>query len=770
MTKPRIYFALLLWSFLREGSTAPDCRQYKTCGECIVSNPECSWCEDTDYHIFDQPRRRCDLHKNHKQNKCKKISNPGSGFTVHSEPDGDGKVSPQNLTLRLRPGMQTTITVNVLPPKDFPVDLYYLTDVSRSIQKESIKSLGQLLADEISSLTSRFRLGLGVFVDKPTAPYIDTDPESLAHPDPKNTNSIPTFGYRNILSLGKNVTSFQDAIEKLKSSGNVDFPEGGLDALVQAAACEREIGWQNKEDARRVLVLTTDAAYHCAGDGLLGGVVIPNDGLCHLEGQEYTASTLMDYPSPGLVREVLLESNVVPIFAVTSEQKSVYEQLARFLGNETYAETGELKKDSTNIVRVIGEAYRKIASSVTIRDVDSAGLTLRYTALCPKGKIYENTRTCTGVQLGDKVSFKVSVSMNECSDDLPSNFSIKTPYGQVFLKLSYVCECECESNKHLVEQNSTTCNQKGSLKCGVCSCQDKWAGEYCSCTKEEESKGCQSNDGETCSGQGTCRCGKCYCKDNEDPSGLIYGQKCECDNQSCPKDPENEEICGGIERGFCDCGQCNCTENWTGSSCSCSLELESCIKGGVVCSGRGTCRCGVCVCNATLPYRGPFCDDCVNCVGTCEANRACVQCRMFGTGEFAGDLCARSCKDFKIDPVDKLTPAMGKQCRFKDEEDCYLTFAYTTEADAKVLISALKTKDCPSEMHALAVILGVIGAVLAVAIALLLIWRVLATIQDRRAFAQFEKEQQNAKCVMAENPIFKPTTTTFQNPMYGVKT
>ena len=45
-----------------------------------------------------------------------------------------------------------------------------------------------------------------------------------------------------------------------------------------------------------------------------------------------------------------------------------------------------------------------------------------------------------------------------------------------------------------------------------------------------------------------------------------------------------------------------------------------------------------------------------NCVGTCEANRACVQCRMFGTGEFAGDLCARSCKDFKIDPVDKLTP------------------------------------------------------------------------------------------------------------------
>lgn len=30
---------------------------------------------------------------------------------------------------------------------------------------------------------------------------------------------------------------FQYAIEKLKSSGNIDSPEGGLDALVQVAAC-----------------------------------------------------------------------------------------------------------------------------------------------------------------------------------------------------------------------------------------------------------------------------------------------------------------------------------------------------------------------------------------------------------------------------------------------------------------------------------------------------------------------------------------------------
>ncbi|KAJ7380204.1 Integrin beta-1 [Desmophyllum pertusum] len=657
------------------GSTAPpDCRQYKTCTECIVSSPECSWCEDTEYHNLDQPRRRCDLYKNHQQNKCQNISNPGSGSTVHSNkaPDSDVKVSPQNLTLHLRPGVQTTITINVLTPKDFPVDLYYLTDVSRSIKKESIKSLGHLLADEISNLTSRFRLGLGAFVDKPLAPYMDTDPVMIAHPDPKNLNSTPTFGYRNVLSLNKNASNFQAAIEKLMSSGNVDNPEGGLDALVQVAACEKEIGWKNKEDARRVVVLTTDAAYHFAGDGLLGGVVTPNDGLCHLKGQEYNASTTMDYPSPGLVREILLESNVVPIFAVTSKEKAIYEELAKFLGNETYAEIGELQQDSSSIVRVIGEAYKKIARKVTIRDANSEGLRLRYTAVCPKGKVYEDTKTCTGVELGDTVSFRVSVSMTNCSDDLPTNFSIKTPYGHVFLKLSYVCSCECERKENL-ETNSSRCNHRGSLKCGICSCNDGWAGEHCSCTEEDERKGCpSSNNGDTCSGEGSCSCGKCYCKDTKDPKGLLYGDTCECDTLSCPKDPENDEICGGSERGFCDCGQCNCTENWSGPSCSCSRDLNGCTKNGVLCSGRGTCRCGACVCNASLPYRGPFCDECLSCIGTCEANRACVQCRMFGTGELVGKECSRKCKDFKITPVDKLTPAMGKQCRFLDEDDCYL--------------------------------------------------------------------------------------------------
>ena len=45
----------------------------------------------------------------------------------------------------------------------------------------------------------------------------------VAHPDPKNPNSIPTFGYRNVLPLNKNASDFQVSNEPtfLRNSGLV---------------------------------------------------------------------------------------------------------------------------------------------------------------------------------------------------------------------------------------------------------------------------------------------------------------------------------------------------------------------------------------------------------------------------------------------------------------------------------------------------------------------------------------------------------------------
>lgn len=50
---------------------------------------------------------------------------------------------------------------------------------------------------------------------------------------------------------------------------------------------QEHIGWRN---VTRLLVFSTDAGFHFAGDGKLGGIVLPNDGRCHLENDMYTMS------------------------------------------------------------------------------------------------------------------------------------------------------------------------------------------------------------------------------------------------------------------------------------------------------------------------------------------------------------------------------------------------------------------------------------------------------------------------------------------------
>ena len=62
--------------------------------------------------------------------------------------------------------------------EDYPVDLYYLMDLSKSMEddKDKLSELGNLLAERMQSITSNFRLGFGSFVDKVVMPYVSTVP------------------------------------------------------------------------------------------------------------------------------------------------------------------------------------------------------------------------------------------------------------------------------------------------------------------------------------------------------------------------------------------------------------------------------------------------------------------------------------------------------------------------------------------------------------------------------------------------------------------
>ena len=62
-----------------------------------------------------------------------------------------------------------------------------------------------------------------------------------------------------------------------------------------------------------------------AGDGKLGGLVAPNDGLCHLNSSGfYDWSTLQDYPSLGHIAQVARDNNVNIIWAVTRAHLDLY--------------------------------------------------------------------------------------------------------------------------------------------------------------------------------------------------------------------------------------------------------------------------------------------------------------------------------------------------------------------------------------------------------------------------------------------------------------
>ena len=56
-----------------------------------------------------------------------------------------------------------------------------------------------------------------------------------------------------------------------------------------------------------------------------------------------------------------------------------------------------------------------------------------------------------------------------------------------------------------------------------------------------------------------------------------------------------------------------------------------------------------------------------------------------------------------------------------------------------------KTKECPVVVDIMGIVLGVIGAIVAIGLALILMWKVFTTIHDRREFARFEKERMLAK-------------------------
>nr|AXE40322.1 integrin beta 1 [Gobiocypris rarus] len=695
----------------------------KTCGECIQIGPQCVWCKDPDFKLS-----RCDDKESLEKAGCTLlgVENPRGNVTIDKNkpvtnrkiegaanlrPEEIIQIQPQKLTLNLRSGESQKFTLMFKRAEDYPIDLYFLMDLSDSMRSnlENVKNLGADLAREMRHITKDLRIGFGSFLEKLAMPFILMTPKYLQNPCFPNDCTAP-FSYKNVLSLTNDSTLFTQEVSKQKTSGNLDSPEAGFDAIMQAAVCTKEIGWRN---VTRLLVFSTDAGFHFAGDGKLGGIVRPNDGKCHLANNMYTMSNYFS-----LSAEVILENTRLP-----------------------------------------------------------AGVSISYVSHCKNGvsRKGESGRTCSNISIGDEVKFDIEITAKGC----PSNGNSETikikPLGfneEVEIVLNFICECECHKDGI---PNSPACHfGNGKLECGICRCNEGRLGRLCECSQNEVKTddldaNCRIGNGtEVCSNNGECLCGTCECKKRDNPEERYSGKFCECDNFSC--DRSNNKLCGG--HGRCECKKCICDVNYTGSACDCSLDTSICqTSNKLICNGRGNCECGVCKCTDPK-FEGPKCEICPTCSRICTEHKDCVDCRQFGMGN-KRDTCDKECRNFSVTAVktkDDLPKPNDQphinECKERDTNDCWFFFTYATKNDDKIEVHVAEDKDCPAGPDIIPIVAGVVAGIVLIGLALLLIWKLIMIIHDRREFAKFEKEKMNARWDTGENPIYKSAVTTVVNPQY----
>ncbi|XP_029977239.1 integrin beta-4 isoform X2 [Sphaeramia orbicularis] len=679
----------------------------KTCSECLQSGKGCAYCPD---ETFNGPR--CDLYENIIAHGCSAaaVITAQSEMQIEREESinialQQSQVSPQQVSMSFLPGEEKVMDVKVFSPTKGPLDLYILMDFSNSMADDldNLKRMGNELAVLVKKLSDDYTIGFGKFVDKVIEPQTDMRPRKLKEPWP---DSDSPFSFKNVIKLTSDLNEFTSKLQRERISGNLDAPEGGFDAILQAAVCGDKIGW--RKDSTHLLVFSTESAFHYESDGanVLSGILMRNDENCHLDDDgKYTEDTNQDYPSvPTLVR-VLSQHNIIPIFAVTNHSYTYYTKLQTYF---PIAEVGLLQEDSSNILQVMEIAFESIRSKMSIRAEDrpkafladfltSSGSVAQYGAL--------------NIKPGAIGDFKMRLKAQRMIDDQPvcgmnpdekeGTMRVKptTFNDAVNVKASILCPtCACEQKPI---RRSPKCHFHGDLVCGKCQCYDGWVSTYCNCTASSSTVDTSLCIGpgmtEACSGRGDClECGTCVCYNPDQ----FEGQYCQYDRTQCQR-------FGGFlcnDRGSCVMGQCVCAQGWEGNACECPKSNQTCLdNNGGICNGRGKCVCGRCECTNSGNEMTSTCELSAQVVlGACESTRSCVQCQSWKTGEKKDEEECNKCF-FKSVMVDELKERekVTDVCSFRDEDDdC--TYYYTVDLSKDpalnpggLEVEVLKKKDCP---------------------------------------------------------------------------
>ncbi|XP_061076952.1 integrin beta-7 [Conger conger] len=759
MNEVWVLAAILLHAVGGTGTAGParGCQSQASCKECLRS-PGCGWCMQKGFLKSGEPNeRRCDTAQALEERNCGRehLINPQPGVEemknvdLRSDSENVVQLQPQSLHLKLRIGVPETFEVWFKRAEGYPIDLYYLMDLSYSMKDdlEKIKHLGEDILKALKKVTKKVRIGFGSFVDKVASPYVSQVKLKLANPCPSRMDSCqPAFSFHNVLRLTEDAAEFKTRVSRQRISGNLDSPEAGFDAMMQAAVCQEAIGWAN---VTRILVYTSDDTFHMAGDGRLAGIYLPNEGKCHLSADGYyNRATEYDYPSIGRLSRALSANNIQLIFAVTERSVPSYQALSKLIPKSV---VGVLEADSSNVVQLISDAYGNLSSTILLEHQRApAGLDISYRSKCSHGvhRPWQRNGECSNVRINEQVDFTVKVTATSCLPGV-EEFVIK-PQGigeELRVTVETLCDCNCGDSKN----HSAHCSGNGTLSCGTCSCEEGQLGQHCECERQGdavtvaamEAQCRQTNESQLCSGQGSCQCGRCLCQE----AGR-RGQFCECDDNSCPR--HNNQLCAG--HGSCNCSKCICHGSYTGDDCSCSGQTDKCVgKDGRVCSQHGRCECNQCVCNKHfLP------SDCSELRVSCQDFQKCALCAL----SHHSQNCSLECGTEDVVKTERADDQREFTCQ-------YAQVRYTVDSktdDGRIWVYYADLPE-PIDLTMVAVGGSIVGIIL-IGIAIIIVYRLLLELYYRREYHTFIDEQKRAQWNVDRNPLFQGATTTVFNPMH----
>ena len=242
-----------------------------------------------------------------------------------------------------------------------PLKVVFAQDLSGSFSDDiaNVRTIVPEIISEIRSYDAAAELAITSFIDKPISPF----------------GSPSDYAYNTDIALTSNAELLASTYNSFSTRSGADGDEAQLEALLQIALREAEIGWSKND--QRVIVLFTDAGFHAAGDH----PTTANNYDEILDG--IPAGTGEDYPAIADLGFLLRQKNIAPIFAVTENRRSTYQSLITDLGAGGGVVT--LSSDSSNIVESVKNAVRKSTglehrsplSGISFREDETFSLQIR---------------------------------------------------------------------------------------------------------------------------------------------------------------------------------------------------------------------------------------------------------------------------------------------------------------------------------------------------------------------------------------------------------